>query len=305
MIKSVKVTNHLGKSWLLELSHPEKSGFIVTNIDGLGPGAASISTSPYATKDGSKFNSARADQRNIVFSILFDPDDRKSSIEQKRHESYKMFPKKKNVTIEIETEERKGIINGYVESNEPIIFSERCGFSVSVICPDPYFYSSEEQETHFWGIEPLFEFPFEDPIPDTPSLEFSEYNLTPQQVILYEGDSDVGLRFEIYLLGKVGNITIYNITAGTSMAIDVSKIEEALGGDLQYGDLIVLTTTTGNKNLYVVRDGIKTNVLSAIDVFTDEWFELTQGENRYAITSAEHIERVHMTAYNKISYEGM
>ena len=37
MIKSVTVVNHLGESLKLDLASPEKSGFIVKSIEGLGP----------------------------------------------------------------------------------------------------------------------------------------------------------------------------------------------------------------------------------------------------------------------------
>lgn len=304
MIRSIKVTNYLGEELLLELFFPERSGFIVTKIDGLGPGAASINTSKYATKDGSKFNSARSDERNIVLSLVFDPQGNET-IEDKRHETYKYFPKKKPIKLEVVTDTRSGIIEGYVESNDPPIFSKQEGTTISIICPDPYFYSAEDTVTRFYGIEPLFEFPWEDPNTESPSIVFSEYNMTPQKVIRYEGDSDVGLIFDIFLLGRVGNLTIYNITAATQMAIDVSKIEEALDSELRYGDRIVLDTSIGAKTIEVIRDGISTNVLSSIDVLNAEWFELTHGDNRFAITSEDHIEKVNMTVYNKTSYEGM
>ena len=304
MLKSIKVTNYLGEELLLELFFPERTGLVVTNIDGLGPGSASINTSKYASKDGSKFNSARSEQRNIVISLTFDPREHET-IEDKRHETYRFFPKKKPLTLEFTTDTRVAKIEGYVESNEPPFFSEQCETSISIICPDPYFYSIEENVTHFWGTEPVFEFPWEDPISESPSLVFSEYNSAPRRVIQYEGDSDTGLTFDIFLLGRVGNLTIYDMTVGTSMVIDVGKIETAIGSELRYGDRIILTTTTGSKNIEFVRDGVTTSVLSSIDVFTKNWFELVHGDNEFAITSESHIERVHMTAYNKISYEGM
>lgn len=304
MIKSVKVTNYLGEQLLLELFFPERSGFIVTNIDGLGPGAAVINNSPYATIDGSRFISARSDTRNIVLSLIFEPEDGKT-IEQKRHETYRFFPKKREVTLEIETDERIATIKGHIESNEPTIFSEQCGCTISIICDDPYFYSTTDNVTKFYGIEPLFEFPFEDPTSESPSLELSRFNTILEKIITYEGDSDVGMIFEIYLLGRVGNITIYNESIGTSMMIDVAKIEQIIGSQLQYGDTIVLTTVTGNKNIELIRDGVTYSILKSINVFDAEWFSLTQGDNAYAITAATNPEFLRVTTYNKVSYEGM
>lgn len=42
MIKSVTVVNHLGESLKLDLASPEKSGFIVKSIEGLGPVKATV-----------------------------------------------------------------------------------------------------------------------------------------------------------------------------------------------------------------------------------------------------------------------
>jgi hypothetical protein len=68
MIKSVTVTNYLGESIKMELGFPEKSGFLIQNIDGLGPGKATINLTQFATSDGSLFNSAKLNERNIVFT---------------------------------------------------------------------------------------------------------------------------------------------------------------------------------------------------------------------------------------------
>ena len=49
MIKSVTVTNYLGESIKLELGFPEKSGFLIQSIDGLGPPKADIHKTEVAT----------------------------------------------------------------------------------------------------------------------------------------------------------------------------------------------------------------------------------------------------------------
>lgn len=53
MIQSIKVTNHLQESILIELMNPESSGFIVLSIDGLGPPKAIINFTEMSGLDGS------------------------------------------------------------------------------------------------------------------------------------------------------------------------------------------------------------------------------------------------------------
>ena len=53
-----------------------------------------------------------------------------------------------------------------MESNEPDIFSDKEGCNISIICPDPFFYSLKTNKTMFSGIEPAFEFAYDEDIDD-------------------------------------------------------------------------------------------------------------------------------------------
>ena len=144
MIKSLKVTNHLGESLVLELMRPEKSGLIVREISGLGPSKATINTSDVATMDGSVYNSSRRENRNIVLDLMMYPF---PTIEDSRLLTYRYFPIKKQVRLEIETDNLNVHTYGYVESNEPDIFSEEESTQISIICPDPNFYDVVKTST--------------------------------------------------------------------------------------------------------------------------------------------------------------
>lgn len=132
MIRAVTVTNYLGESKRFELAFPEKSGFAVQSISGLGPSKADINTTEISTNDGSLYNSARVNSRNIVMSLklMFNP-----QIEDTRQDSYKYFPIKKRVTLLIETDNRICETYGYVESNEPGLFSSGETTQISIVCP--------------------------------------------------------------------------------------------------------------------------------------------------------------------------
>lgn len=165
MIKKVIVTNYLGESIEFELRAPEKTGLFIRSIDGLGPGKASINTTDIASDDGSIFNSARSEQRNIVLTLgCLIADGVTNSIETARQLTYKYFPKKKPLKFYILTDNRELEILGYTESNEPDIFTDDETTQISIICPDPLFYSAGEGGTHttvFNGVDFLFEFAFD------------------------------------------------------------------------------------------------------------------------------------------------
>lgn len=71
MLKAVTVTNFKGESLRMELTKPEETGLVIYNITGIGSPTASINTTDMATIDGSRFNSARAQTRNIVLTLVF------------------------------------------------------------------------------------------------------------------------------------------------------------------------------------------------------------------------------------------
>ena len=210
MIKSITVTNYLGDSIKLELRRPEQSGFLIKSVSGLGPSKANINTTEVSINDGSLFNSARLNQRNIVFDFIFVESINRESIEDIRQKSYKYFPIKKNVDLLIETDNRIVKTTGYVESNEPNIFSSQEGAQISIICPDPYFYSTEKTVTIFSGIEPLFEFPFENNSLTDNLLEFGRIIVNKEKNVFYNGDSEVGVVIHIHAIGEATNLTIYN-----------------------------------------------------------------------------------------------
>lgn len=71
MIYAVTVENYKGDQLEMRLSCPQFSGMNIYNISGLGTPKAKINTSETATRDGTIYNSARAQQRNIVFYIKY------------------------------------------------------------------------------------------------------------------------------------------------------------------------------------------------------------------------------------------
>lgn len=295
MIKSVTVTNYLGDSLKLELARPEKSGFVIKSITGLGPGKAAINTTEVSTTDGALFNSSRLPSRNIVISLAFLW---KKTIEDVRLLSYKYFPIKKNVTLLIETDNRKAEIQGYVETNEPTIFSNSEGSEISIICPNPYFYSAGEDGetlTVFSGVEPAFEFPFCNDSLTEPLLEMSIIQNQTEKTIVYEGDADIGMTITIHAIGEASNITIHNIYTRESMHINTSMVA---------GDDIIINTVKGHKSISRVRGGEITNILNCLSKDSD-WFQLIKGDNLFAYTADSGAENLQFKITNRVVYEGV
>lgn len=304
MIKSITVTNYLGDSIKLDLARPELSGFAVLSITGLGPGTSTINTTEVSTGDGGIFNSARLSVRNIVISLGFLW---KNSIEEVRHQSYKYFPLKKKLTLLFETDTRMAEIEGYVESNDPAIFSSQEGSDISIICPDPLFYAVGENSinvTTFSAIEPLFEFPFGNESLDTCLLEVGKIHDVFEKSVVYEGDADTGVTINIHAVGEASNIMIYNPRTRETMTIDTTKLESLVGSGISAGDDIVICTIKGKKSIKFVRDGKTTNLLGCLSK-DSKWFQITKGDNVFGYTAETGSGNLQFRIENRIVYEGV
>lgn len=304
MIHSITVTNYLGDSITLELARPEQSGFIVKSVEGLGPAKGNVNTVEVSTNDGGVFNSARLNIRNPVLDLVF-LETATETIEDIRHKSYKYFPVKKKVKLLIKTDNRVSEIDGYVEHNEPAIFSNQEGCQISIICPYPYFYSAGESNiTVFSGVEPLFEFPFENESLVTDLLEMGEIQNSAEQVITYNGDAEIGVTIIVYAIGEASNVTIYNAGTREVMRIDTNKLAALTGEGIVAGDEITIKTTKGDKSITLLRGGITTNILNCLDKNAD-WFQLVKGDNVFVYTAETGNSNLQFRIENRVIYEGV
>jgi hypothetical protein len=301
MIKSVTVTNHLGESIILELRRPEKSGLLVQGIDGLGPSKANINTTELSTIDGSLYNSAKVTSRNIIFRLAFLSD---SAIETIRQLSYKFFPIKKRIKLKFETDNRTCETYGYVESNEPNIFSSQEGTQISIVCPDPYFYATNKTVSVFYSVYPLMEFEFSNESLTDDLIELSNVQRRTQQTIYYSGDADVGLLISIHAYGNVENITIYNTETLEQMKIDTAKLAALTGSSLINRDELIISTKKGSKSVTLLRNGAYTNVLNCLDKNSD-WFQLSKGDNIFAYTAEVGDDKLGFRIEHQAIYEGV
>lgn len=303
MLYAVTVTNFKGESLRMELSNPEKSGLTIYNITGISAPTGTINTTDVATIDGSLFNSARAQSRNIVLTIaMWDQDN--EMIETYRHRTYKYFPVKKPLTLEFETDERVSVIEGYVESNDVTIFTKQEYTQISIICPDPYFRSRTPVETVFTGVDPLFEFIFSNESIDKSLLLMGEIRTDTVYTINYNGDADVGIVITIQVSGDVRGLTIYNVDTSEHMSLDDNAIELITGSMIKEGDIITISTIKGKKYVRLQR-GIKVyNILNSVTK-GDDWIQITQGANVLAYTVTSGLDNIRFTITNYELYEGV
>lgn len=302
MIKKVIATNYLGESLEMELARPEVSGLAITSIDGLGPVKATINTSEIATGDGALYNSAKLETRNIVLNLDFRFG---KDIEDVRHITYKYFPIKRYITLTFETDHRTLDAFGYVEANEPDIFQEHETAQISIICPDPYFYATNGKTlTLFSGVNPKFEFPFENNSAKNKLINFGDIVHMYENVIKYKGDASVGIIITIHALDYVKDIVIYNAGTREVIRLNTDFIQTLTGQAYGAGDDIIINTKRGEKSITLLRGGLTTNILNCLGKGSS-WFQLSKGDNIFIYNATEGAMSVQFKIENDTIYEGI
>lgn len=301
MIKEIIVENHKKETLTLELSNPEPSGLYVKSVEGLGPGKATVNVNEITTTDGGIFASSRVSSRNIILTLgmMFHP-----QIEDARMITYRYFPIKKPVKLTFVTDYRSLFIEGYVEANEPDIFSEEETAQISIICPTPWFYTGGGVKYAFSGIEDLFEFPFSNESLTTNEIIFGDIRQGTVVGINYNGDIDTGVLMIVRFRTTMDKVVIYNVDTNQSMTLDLTKVKLITGDHLTIHDEIEISTFTGSKYIYLVRDGIKYNAAGCLGKNPD-WFKISKGINQFAFTAEGHEEGVTIEFQYKDVYSGV
>ena len=304
MVTALKVTNYLGESLEIDPFDPESSGFLITDIKGITPIKADINFTDITTNDGALFNSARIGTRNITMKLVYFP---KPTIEETRLLSYKYFPIKRNVTLEFKTEKRQAKITGYVESNNVNIFTKTEYSAISIICPDPYFYSTGpdgDVDLIFAGINPKFRFTIPSASDAAPNIIFGDIVSLREQLLVYEGDSEIGAEFIFNALGNVGSITMQNRITNEAMTVDAAKIQSQTGSGIVAGDSIHIYTYRGDKHANLIRNGEIINILNCLDK-NMTWLQIRKGDNLFSFNATSGVLNLIVEIKTKTIYEGL
>jgi len=221
-----------------------------------------------------------------------------------RQLSYKYFPLKKRLKLLVETDNRSCYTYGYVESNEPNIFSKNETTQISIICPDPYFYAIDESTSIFTGTESEFEFPFSNESLTLNLMDVGNILILTTQNVYYSGDAEVGILISMHAIASAANVSIYNDTTNEIMKIDTVKLATLTGSGIIAGDEIIISTVKGNKYISLIRNGVTTNIINCLDKNVS-WIRLTKGDNVLGYTAETGASNLHFKIENKTVYEGV
>lgn len=249
--------------------------FLLTEAEGLYDVENTVYISENSMIDGGVYQGSVAKPRNIVLHVV-DTED----YPENRNLLNKIFKKASVGTLiftEGDGDTRK--IEYYVESMTSTGKDAYREHDISLICPDPYFYDVDGNSEDMASWIAAFEFEFESV--EGTGFEFGYKSNELIKTIKNDiAEDNIGVTITITCGGAVTNPSITHIETGESITIGYSGKEF----EMVAGDIVIITTATGNKHVTLTRDGTTSEInhyLTEDSVFV----QLMRGSNSFGFSA--------------------
>lgn len=248
----VKFDIRAAQGGFLSLSLEDPSnGYVVEEIEGLGPVKANLVSTDFAGKAGAQYHSNSRGTRNLVLTLGFDPDwTAGDTVQSLRKRLYSSLTTGRAVQMTILRDDGLEVtIAGRVETCEPTIFAQEPAVVVSIVCFDPDF------------IDP-------DPILINGATTANNASLN----FVYAGTSETGGVFKLFVDRPMTEFTIYH--QGPDGGLRMMPFQAALLA----GDVLTISTVSGSKFARLTRGGVDSSILFGVSPQAS-WIELDEGTN--------------------------
>lgn len=263
-IPIIKIENDQGK--VLNLSTDARYVPILT---GTGPPPATINRAKVATADGTRYNSATVDERNLLLTVYIVQD-----VARGRRNLYRWLSPKKYVKVYYQEDDLDVYCEGYVETAEVNPWEQDQNLNVSIVCPTPFWRDVRETFTDASVVSHLFEFPFSI---SEEGVELSIEEKGRSAIIQNDGTVETGATFLLTANIRTLQPRIYNMDTGEFIGFYV---------DMEAGDQLEVCTITGKKSVTFIRDGVRSNYINTL-MEGSAWLTMAPGANEYSYTVDE------------------
>jgi hypothetical protein len=227
------------------------SPFLLENCDGLYTVSNAVSTSENAMLDGDTYLGSRMQRRNIVLTLR---DKTGADHQANRQVLYDLFKKGSKGLLTYTENGINRVIDYYVESITSDGAARARQSTVSLLCPDPYFYDATTTIVTMAAYTPQFEFVHEFV---AGGEELGIRNTEKLRTIENTGAIDgIGLDITITASGPVTNPSVTHVENAETMQLGT----DGYPFEMVLGDVVRITTDVGNKHIYRIRDGVQTEI---------------------------------------------
>lgn len=269
----------------IELTHNE--AYVIESIEGIDPPEAVINVVKNANADGSVFNSAYVNERQIIITLAIN-----GPAEDNRINLYRYFKNKYPIRLFYKNGIRDVYIDGFCKNMQVSFFNQKQIAQMTMVFPDPFFKSVNNDMIDFSNVVKDFEFPFEIVTP----IPFSEIHAGEEKDIYNMGDVETGMEFYLTAIGSISNPTIWNIQTNEYYKLNIS---------LSKGDEIYINTNSKYKKVSKITSaGVVSNIIGNL-VNGSTWLQVEPGSNIFTLTADSNPQN--LEAYCAISnrYEGV
>ena len=269
------------------------SPFLLCEVDGIYSVKNNVTVSENNLIDGAIYQGSTISKRNIVLTVV-DKDNHQTH----RTSLYKCFKPKTKGTLKYYENNNTKKIDYYVESIEINGTGEVRKATISLICPDPFFYDEYESVKYMAEWNGSFEFPHE-----FTSLkeEFGYRSLVKiQNIINNTEEIDIGLKFKITSSGDVKNIKLFHLEENKS--IEIGTADKPF--NMKSGDILEINTTRGNKQIFFTTGGVTKTINNYLSE-NSSFFQLGQGDNHIAFDAQEGVSNMSIEIRYAFKYDGV
>lgn len=232
-------------------------GYTVRDIEGLDPVKATLVYSSFAGQDGSTFQSARRENRNLILKLGYEPDYALTTTQILRSKLYSGFMPKSKVALRFYEDTGLVVnISGTVESFDSPRFTKDPDGTISIICENSDF--------------------------DTLVTLRQSGVTTPGSVttdLQYDGTIETGFLFTLNVNRTLTGFTFYST--------DASNTQRSMpfAAPMVAGDVLKISTIPGNKYAVLTHAGADVSVLYGVSAGAN-WLNLFPGLNKLRVLAA-------------------
>jgi len=255
LLDRVEFTTSNGNSLVVPFYDGDE-GFFFDSVDGIDPVKANIVSSSFANVDGEQYQTARRESRNLVFKMGVDVSQVFGSVTQLRRKLMGLLMPKSEVTLRLFSDDFPAVdIVGIVESFDWPLFVQEPEVTLSIICHKPDFVDLMTVA-----------------VVDTTTPDFVN------TIIEYPGSVETGFKFYMLADRSLDGFTIFH-RSSTGV---LSSLE--FGEPLIAGDLLEISTISGEKEIMLTRAGTRSSILHGMSPYSN-WINLFPGANYISVVA--------------------
>lgn len=262
--------------------------FFITSTDGLYDVKGNVSTVSIAYGVGESYTGTSIKKRNIVINgIIAD------KFVERRETLRDIFPLGTMGTLYYYEDDIARKIEYTVEDLDIAEKGVPRTFTISLICPYPYFKDIEESEASMSTWTPKFCFPMISEQGE--GIEFATKNVTTMGTITNNTNIEFGVTIKFIANGQVVNPYLINVNTQEQIAIDPIVMEA--------GDQIIITTYRNNKHIYYIPSATgEAEDINYLMKYGSKFLQMHSGDNTLRAGAEEGEESLETKVFYSIEY---